>query len=90
MDDELAHGLTPDETKETNEIISLYKRIDGAQIQLSVQKFPQIVRSVVEYLQSAECSAAERRFLTNTLSEGLRKMRRILAHDGDEKGGNLS
>lgn len=77
LDEELQSQLTPEEVREVNEVLSLYRGIEVAQRQTDALRFPRIVREVVEYVASGRASPSERAILVGAFEEGRRQIRRL-------------
>jgi hypothetical protein len=76
ISEELRGVLSPDEVREVEEIIALYRKADKSQRSVDIYRFPQIVREVAEYITSGEADEFERRVLVASLMDGIRLIRK--------------
>ena len=75
MDASLRDLLTPDELKETEEILAGYVEAQLLEARSYAMNLPVILRRVTDYLEQA--SPVERKFITSGLMEAVRRIRRL-------------
>ena len=77
MNDELRSALDPAEFEEVEKVIAMYGKAAETEKSLHIQKFPQIIREVTEYIIASDTPEFERRVLIGCLMDGVRQVRKF-------------
>lgn len=77
VDDESFKNLPEDEVKELNEALDVFKLAARVRKHAQVLSFPEVLREVLEYVETEDADPTERKHVFMALAEGVRRMRKF-------------